>query len=258
MSTPPPAIDLHYELKGPEDAPVLVLSHALGASMAMWEPQMPRLTERFRVLRYDHRGHGTSPVPPGPYRIDDLGRDLIQLLDRLEVQRVTLCGLSLGGMVAMWMGINAPERIGQLVLCCAAARMMRPEDYAVRAWQVREHGMASVVDAVLGRWFTADFAATQPKTIAWVRAMFLSTHPEGYAGACEALEAMDLRSDLSRIATPTLVIAGADDQATPVSQSREIGRHIRHSKVVVIPGASHLANVVRSKGFTDELLGFLN
>jgi 3-oxoadipate enol-lactonase len=257
MSALPPAVDLHYELQGPEDGQVLVLSHALGASMAMWEPQLPRLKERCRVVRYDHRGHGGSPVPPGPYRIDDLGRDLLQLLDRLELRRVMFCGLSLGGMVGMWMAINHPERIDRLVLCCTAARMMRPADYTARAGQVREHGMASVVDAVLARWFTSDFAGRQPETVEWVRAMLLATPAEGYAGACEALAAMDLRSDLSRINRTTLVIAGADDEATPVAQSREIARQIRHAKLVVIPGASHLANVVRSKEFTDTVMRFL-
>jgi 3-oxoadipate enol-lactonase len=257
MSVLPPAVDLHYELQGPEDGQVLVLSHALGASMAMWEPQLPRLKERFRVVRYDHRGHGRSKVPPGPYRIDDLGRDVLQLLDRLELRRVSFCGLSLGGMVGMWMGINHPERIDRLMLCCTAARMMRPDDYAARAGQVREHGMASVVEAVLARWFTSDFAGRQPETVEWVRAILLASPAEGYAGACEALAAMDLRSGLSRINRPTLVIAGAEDQATPVPQSREIAGHIPHSKLVVIPGASHLANVVRSKEFTDTVMSFL-
>ena len=258
MSTSSPAIDLHYEVEGPDDAPVLVLSHALGASIAMWDPQLARLKSALRVVRYDQRGHGKSPVPPGPYRIDDFGRDLVQLLDRLELKRVSFCGLSLGGMVGAWIGINAPERVERLLLCCAAARMLRPEDYAVRAWRVREHGMASVADAVLARWVTTDFAARQPRTVEWVRGMLLSTPAEGYAGACEALQAMDLRNDLSRIEKPTLVIAGADDQATPVQQSREIGRHIRHSKLVVIPGASHLANVVQPEAFTKHILSFLN
>ena len=258
MSTASPAIDVHYEVEGADDARVLVLAHALGGSMAMWDPQMARLKSAFRVVRYDQRGHGASPVPPGPYRIDDLGRDLVQLLDRLGLKRVSFCGLSLGGMVGLWLGINTPERIDRLLVCSAAARMMRPEDYAQRAWHVREHGVASVAGAVLSRWFTSDFAARQPRTVDWVRGLLLSTPPEGYAGACEALQAMDLRSDLSRIEKPTLVIAGADDQATPVQQSREIGRHIRHSKVVVIAGASHLANVVQPEVFTDHILSFLN
>src|SRR5437660_7308289 len=139
-------IDLHYRLDGPPAASALVLSHALGLSLAMWDPQMPRLAEGRRVVRYDHRGHGASPIPPGPYRIEDLGRDLVRLLDRLELERVSFCGLSLGGMVGIWLAAHAPERIDRLVVCCTAPRMPRPEDYAARAMQVRSQGMASITD----------------------------------------------------------------------------------------------------------------
>ncbi|TMD45324.1 MAG: alpha/beta fold hydrolase, partial [Chloroflexi bacterium] len=137
----PTSIDLNYRVDGPPDAPVLVLSHALGLSLAMWDPQLERLTQVLRVVRYDHRGHGGSPVPPGPYTIEVLARDLIHLLDRLGLNRVSFCGLSLGGMVGMWIASNVPERIDRLVLCCTAARMLRPDDFAARARTVREHGM---------------------------------------------------------------------------------------------------------------------
>ena len=257
MSVPSEAIDLHFTVDGPPKAPTIVLSHALGAAMEMWDPQMAALLAQFRVVRYDHRGHGKSPVPPGPYRLEDLGRDTLRLLDRLELQRVAFCGLSLGGMVGMWLGLNAPERLERLVLCCTAARMLRPDDYAARAWHVREKGMASIAPAVLGRWFPPGFATDEPATLDWIRGIFVATPPEGYAGACEALAAMDLRSDLSRIRTPTLVIAGASDQATPVQQSRDIARQIRRSKLVVIPEASHLANVVKPDAFSDQLLRYL-
>ena len=150
MGTAAP-IDLHYRVDGPTGAPVLVLAHALGLSMAMWDPQVAPLSREFRVLRYDHRGHGGSPVPDGPYRIDDLGRDLLHLLDRLELRRVSFCGLSLGGMVGLWLGANAPERVDRLVVCCAAPRMPRPEDYGERAKLVRAKGMAAIADMEIGR-----------------------------------------------------------------------------------------------------------
>lgn len=250
-------VDVDYRIEGPPGAPVLVLSHALGLSLAMWDPQMPRLSQNLRVVRYDHRGHGGSPVPPGPYTIGDLGQDLLKLLDQLELTSVSFCGLSLGGMVGLWIAGNAPDRVDRLVVCSAAARMARPQDYADRALQVRNHGMASVADLVIRRWFTTGFAAGRPEIIASIRALLVSTPAEGYAGACEAVASMDLREDLPRIGAPTLIIAAAEDQATPPEQSREIARRIPSAEVVVIAGASHLANVEQPEAVTDQILDHL-
>src|ERR1700682_2389450 len=178
-----PAIDVHHRMEGRQGAPILLLSHAMGASMATWDPQATTLSRDFNLLRYDHRGHGGSPVPAGPYTIADLGRDLVRLLNRLELDRVSFCGISLGGMVGLWVAANAPDRIDRLMVCCSAARMMRPQDYAARAHRVRTEGMASIADAVIGRWFTPAFAARRPETVASIRALLLSTPAEGYAGA---------------------------------------------------------------------------
>jgi 3-oxoadipate enol-lactonase len=254
MATQPTPIDVDYRLEGPPGAPVLVLSHALGLSLAMWDPQMARLSRALRVVRYDHRGHGGSPVPAGPYRIEDLGRDLLHLLDRLALERVAFCGLSLGGMVGLWIAANAPDRVDRLVVFSAAARMARPQDYADRARQVRNHGMASVADLVIRRWFTTGFAARRPEIIASVRALLVSTPAEGYASACEAVASMDLGEDLPRIGAPTLIVAAAEDQATPPEQSREIARRIPSAEVVVIAGASHLANVEQPEAVTEQIL----
>jgi len=252
-----PAIDVHYRMDGPVGAPVLVLSHAMGASLAMWDQQVARLSADFRLLRYDQRGHGASSVPAGPYQIGDLGRDLVRLLDRLGLGRVSFCGLSLGGMVGLWLAANAPERLDRLVVCCAAARMVRPDDYAARARQVRTQGMASIADAVIGRWFTPAFAARRPETVAAIRTILLSTPPEGYAATCEALAGMDLRDDLPRIAAATLVVAAADDQSTPPEQSRQLAGRIPGAKFVLVPGASHLANVEQPDAVTDQIRGHL-
>lgn len=252
-----PAVDVHYRMDGPAGAPVLVLSHAMGASPAMWDQQVARLSADYRVLRYDQRGHGASPVPAGPYRIGDFGRDLIRLLDRLGLRRISFAGVSLGGMVGLWLAANAPERVDRLVVCSSAARMLRPDDYAARARQVRTNGMASIADTVMARWFTSAFAALRPETIAAMRAIFLSTPPEGYAATCEALAAMDLRDDLPGIAAATLVVAAADDQSTPPEQSRELARRIPGAEFVLIPGTSHLANVERPDAVTDLILGHL-
>lgn len=255
---PSAPIDVHYQVDGRPGAPVVVLSHGLGMSMALWDAQMRRLSATLQVVRYDHRGHGQSPLPPGPYTIENLGQDVVRLLDRLNVDRVSFCGLSLGGMVGIWLGANAPDRIDRLVLCCTAARMMRPEDYAARARQVREHGLASVADTVIGRWFTAGFAAGHAETITWTREMLLATPAEGYAGACEAIAAMDQRQELPRIVARTLVIAGAQDQATPPEQAYEIARSIPGAEAVVIPDAAHLANFEQPEPVTRQILRHLS
>jgi 3-oxoadipate enol-lactonase len=248
------AIDVQYQVEGPPGAPVLVLSHALGLSMAMWDPQMARLSRELRTVRYDHRGHGGSPMPAGPYRIEDLGRDVLHLLDRLNLERVAFGGVSLGGMVGLWLAANAPERIDRLIACGAAARMPRPEDYAARAKLVREQGMAAIADTVIGRWFTPAFPTRRPDVVASIKALLLATQPEGYATACEAIAAMDLREDLPRIAAPTLLIVGGEDLATPPELSYEIARRISRAKVAVIQGASHLATVEQPEAITKLIL----
>ena len=253
MTTPAP-IDVNYREDGPPGAPVLVLSHALGLSMAMWDPQVAPLSRAFRVVRYDHRGHGGSPVPAGRYRIEDLGRDVLRLIDRLALERVAFCGLSLGGMVGLWLAANAPERVDRLVVCCAAARMPRPNDYAERAKLVRAQGMDAIADRVIGRWFTPAFLTRRPDAVAGIKELLLATPPEGYAATCEALAAMDLLDDLPRIVASTRVIAAAEDQSTPPEQSQEIARRIPGAELVVIPDAAHLANVEQPEAITDQIL----
>jgi 3-oxoadipate enol-lactonase len=254
MATPQPPIDLHYRVEGRAGAPVLVLSHALGLSLAMWDPQVPRLSEQLRIVRYDHRGHGGSPVPAGPYAIEDLGRDLLRLLDRLALERVAFCGLSLGGMVGLWLASNAPERVDRMVLCCTAARMPRPEDYATRAKVVRAHGMAAIADTAISRWFTPAFMARRPDVVTRIKGQLLGTPPEGYAATCEAVAAMDLRGDLPRIAASTLVIAAAEDLATPPERSHEIAGQIPGAELVVIQDTAHIANVEQPEAITAQIL----
>lgn len=256
MATPKP-IDLNYRADGPPDAPVLVLSHALGLSLAQWDPQIAPLSRALRVVRYDHRGHGGSPVPAGPYTIEELGRDLIHLLDRLQLDRASFCGLSLGGMVGMWLAANAPERIDRLVLCCTAARMPSPDDFAARARTVREQGIEPIAQALIGRWFTRRFKVHHPDTVARIRGVLLSTPREGYAGACEAIAQMDLREDLPRIKAPTLVIGAEQDQSTPPEKSREIAEGISGAALVVIPDAAHIANVEQPDAVSNQILDHL-
>jgi 3-oxoadipate enol-lactonase len=241
----------HYELSGPSDAPALVLANSLGTSTAMWDPQVAALSERFRVVRYDHRGHGGSPLPPSPYDIGDLGRDVVELLDHLEIERASLCGVSLGAMVGMWLGAHAPERIERLVLCCTAAHLPPAPAWADRAAAVRAAGTTAVVaDAVLGRWLTPDGAARDPQRLARRRAMLVATPAEGYAACCGVIERLDLRGELASIAAPTLAIAGAEDPATPPPYLREIADGIAGARLEVLEGAAHLANLERADAVT--------
>ena len=185
---------LFSESTGPADAPVLLMGSSLGTSVDMWDSQLA-LAERLRIVRHDHRGHGRSPVPPGPYEIADLGRDVLELMDALEIERASYCGLSIGGMVGMWLGANAPERIERLVLICTSAHLPPAEGWAERAAKVRAAGTVEVVaEAVVARWLTPAYAESHPELVAELRAMLVATDPNGYAAACGAIERMDLRA----------------------------------------------------------------
>jgi 3-oxoadipate enol-lactonase len=250
--------EVHHRFDGPADAPALVLSNSLGSTLAMWDPQVPALASRFRVLRYDHRGHGGSPVPPGPYTLAELGGDVRALLDRYELARVSFCGVSLGGLVGMWLASHAPDRVDRLVLCCTAPRFAPARAWAERAALVRAEGTGAVAEAVVGRWFTPSFAARAPDLVARMRAMVASTPAEGYAACCDAIERGDLRPELAAIKAPTLVIAGADDPAAPPEQAYAIAEEVAGARVVVVPHAAHLANVEQADAVTKLILDHLD
>jgi 3-oxoadipate enol-lactonase len=252
--------EVSHELHGPPDAPVVVLSCSLGTDRSMWDPQLPALSERHRVLRWDLRGHGASPVPSGPYEIADLGGDLIALLDRLEIERATLCGVSIGGMISMWVAQNAPERVQRAVLCCTTSKFPAEtaDVYRERAEIVREKGVEEVADGAIDRWFTPGFRASRPDVVGRVRAGLVATSSEGYAGCCEALAAMDLRPGLSSISAPALVIAGGEDPAMPPEHGQLIADEIPGARFTVIPGARHLANIERADEVTAEILAFID
>lgn len=250
-------VEVHYLLEGPEDAPVLVLSNSLGTTPAMWDEQTPTLSERFRLVRYDHRGHGGSPVPPGPYTIEDLGGDVLALLDRLGIERVSFCGLSLGGMVGMWLASEAPGRVERLVLCCTSARFA-PDTFDSRARTVRADGVGAIADAVVERWFTPAFREGRPEVAECARRMLLETPAEGYAGCCEALRDADLSGTLGTISAPTLVVAGADDPAAPPEEAELISDSIPEASLEVIPDAAHLANIEQPEAVTQAILDHLS
>ncbi|MFC8845978.1 MULTISPECIES: 3-oxoadipate enol-lactonase [unclassified Micromonospora] len=248
---------LHATVDGPPDAPALVLGSSLGTVGAMWAPQLPALTAHFRVIRYDHPGHGRSAVPPGPYTIELLGRELLRLLDGLDARRVHYAGLSLGGMVGMWLAAHAPERVGRLALLCTSAALGPAQMWRDRAAAVRAGGMPAIADAVVTRWFTPGFAAARPETVAACRAMLTSTPVDGYAACCAVIATMDLRNDLTGVRAPTLVVAGADDQATPVPHARLIAERIAGARLAIVEDAAHLANVQQPERVSRLLLEHL-
>ena len=249
-------VEVAFAVDGAEGTPTVVLSNSLGSTPAMWDPQFPALASRFQVVRYDHRGHGRSPVPPGPYELADLGADIIAMLDRLSLERVHWCGLSLGGMVGMWMAINAPERIDRLVLCCTSARLGPPEMWAQRAETVRAEGVEAVADAGIGRWLTEGFIEREPERTAAVRAMLVATPDEGYAGCCAAIEHMDLIPELGAVRAPTLVIAGRQDPATPPEHGERIAAGIPGARLELVD-AAHLATIEQPDVMTDLIAGHL-
>src|SRR4051794_35018029 len=227
-----PDVCLHYRMDGDAGAPPLLLSNSLGTSLEMWEPQIGVLEARFHVIRYDSRGHGRSEVTRGPYSIDTLAQDALGLLDALAISRAHVCGLSMGGVVAMWLGINAPEHVDRLVLANTAAKIGTAEQWNARIDAVRKGGTASIAQAVLSRWFTPAMIEQPTPIVSQMRATFERTSSDGYAACCAAVRDMDLRYSLGRIHRPTLVIAGTDDLATPPSDARYLADHIDKARYV--------------------------
>lgn len=250
-------IEVHHTDSGLRGAPVVVLSNSLGATLAMWDRQVPALADRYRVVRYDLRGHGQSPAPAGPSTIEDLGSDLLGLLDRLELERAALVGVSLGGMVSLWVAASAPERVSSLVPSFTSAQLGPPESWVARAAAVRAGGVDAVADAVIGRWFTPAFAAREPELVAGIRAAIAATSADGYASLCHAIETMDLRGLLAGIRAPTLVIAGADDPSTPPDHGRLIAEGIAGARLAVIEGAAHLGNIEQAGAYNRLLIDHL-
>jgi 3-oxoadipate enol-lactonase len=247
-------VRLAHRIDGPGDAPVLVLSNSIGSDWRMWDGLVPALTARFRVLRYDQRGHGDSEVPGGPYTVAHLADDLIELLDELGIDRPHFAGLSLGGMTGMWLAAHQPSRVDRMALLCTSALFGPARMWLERAALVRAEGTKAVAEAGVRRWLTDEFIADQPEVAAWCQDMITTTPDEGYAGCCEAIAAMDLRPDLPRITAPTLVIAGAEDPATPPSHAEVMVAGIPGAALEVVPHAAHLATVEQPAAITDLLL----
>jgi 3-oxoadipate enol-lactonase len=241
---------IHHVLEGPDQAPVLMFASSLGTTHELWDAQAAALSGEFRVLRYDHRGHGGSDVPPGPYSIDDLAGDALALLDELGIERATFVGLSIGGAVAVTAALRAPERFERLVLCSTAAHFPPPEQWAERAATVRAQGAEAVADAALERWLTPE---APPELRERMRAMLVATPREGYAACCEALGGYDARGRLGALTMPVLAVAGADDPTTPPAALQAIVDEVPDGRLHVIDRARHIANVERPEEFSHVI-----
>jgi 3-oxoadipate enol-lactonase len=248
---------IHYALSGAANAPVIVFSNSLGANFSMWDPQVPEVEQKFRVLRYDTRGHGQSSVTPGPYSIEQLARDVLTLLDALNIPRANFCGLSMGGMIGMWLGLNAPSRLEKLVLCNTGAKIGSEKGWNSRIEMVRKDGLKTVAAAVIERWLTPDFRTRAPQVWESALRMLEASPPEGYAACCAAVRDYDAREKLAAIRVPALVIAGGKDSATPPADGRFIAGQIPGARYVELD-AAHLSNIEASERFTAELIQFLS
>jgi 3-oxoadipate enol-lactonase len=245
----------HYQLSGSE-GPVLVFCNSLGTDFSMWDAQVASLGRHFRILRYDTRGQGQSSVTADS-TIAQLGRDVVDLLDTLKLERVHFCGLSMGGMIGIWLGVNAPQRLHRLILCNTAARIGSAEMWNARIAAVRKDGMKPVAAAVMERWFTAEFRAASSERVAKAQAMLENAPPAGYAACCAAIRDMDQRDTVGQIKTPTLIIYGAQDRVTPPGDAEFLNERIQGSVKVEL-NAAHLSNVEQPDAFTDAVSSFLS
>lgn len=251
--------DLNYQLDGPADAPVLVLSNSLGTDLHMWDAQVPEFSQHFRVLRYDTRGHGQSLVTDGPYNIEQLGRDVLALVDALDIQAFSFCGLSMGGLIGQWLALNAAHRIQRLVLCNTAAKIGSPEVWNPRIETVLRDGpaaMQALRDASIARWFTPEFAAVEQAKVEPVVGMLAATSPQGYAANCAAVRDADFREQIRDISVPTLVVCGEADPVTTVEHGRFLQSSIPAADLLVL-NAAHLSNVEAAEAFTRGVSDFL-
>ena len=243
-------------IEGRRDAPMLMFANSLGTTLDMWAGQMQVLGEHFAILRYDTRGHGGSVATPGPYWIADLADDAIAIMDVLELPQINFCGLSMGGMIGLWLGMNAPSRIRRLIVANSAAKVPPAQLWNDRIATVRANGMAVIADAVSQRWFTADFIYRQPDTVNVIKRMIVDTPVEGYASCCAAVRDFDVREGMGKISLPVLVIAGDADPATPSKMTQEIANAIAGSRFESLP-AAHLSNIECPVAFNRLLTDFL-
>jgi 3-oxoadipate enol-lactonase/4-carboxymuconolactone decarboxylase len=248
---------VNYQIQGPSGGPALVLLNSLGTTLDLWEPQLPALCRYFRVLRYDYPGHGGSEPRSNPTSVEELGDELCALLDELQIESASLCGLSLGGMVGLSIAARYPARVQGLVAACTSQQMGPSQYWLDRAARVRAEGLGPIRDQLLSRWFSPNFISAEPQVVARFGAQLTAVDPDSYAAGCEAVAAADLTAQLASISSPTLILAGALDQATPPSRGLELQAAIPGAALRVLAGAAHLANIEQAENFVGAVLGQL-
>jgi len=251
-------IQVTYRLDGPQDAPVVMLSNSLMSNHTMWDPQMAELTNSFRVLRYDTRGHGLTETTTGPYSIKLLAEDAVALLDALNIEKVHFAGLSMGGMIAQYLGANYSPRLHSLLLCDTASEMPTLEMWNDRIATAQDQGITGLLDGTLNRWFTAPFLNNEKEAVEKVAEMIRGTDTDGYIACASAVRDMSQTSILSNIEVPTIIIVGEDDPACTVDQSKVLEQHINGSELVVLKNAAHLSNIEQTEAFNTAMMTFLN
>ena len=247
---------IYYEVEGPENKPVLMFCNSLGTTLHMWDGQMREVTKHFRVLRYDRRGHGKSGVPAGPYTLEMLGRDALAVLDAAKIEKPNWCGLSMGGMVGMWLGANAPQRVNKLILSNTSAYFENKQIWNDRIKIVQEKGLQAIVGGTLERGFTKNFREREPQKVKAIADMFLATKPEGYIACGQAVRDMDHREIIKSIRAPTMVIAGKQDAGTTPEMGEYIHKNVPGSSITLFD-AAHIANIECRDAYTKAVLGFL-
>jgi 3-oxoadipate enol-lactonase len=249
-------LQIHYDLRGQDTFPVLLFSNSLGTTLEMWDSQIEEFTKRFRVLRYDTRGHGRSGVTPGEYTIPMLADDVLQLLDFLHLDRVHFCGLSMGGAIGIDLGSRAPQRFYKLALCDTAAKFGTAETWHTRIRAVEAGGMRAVAGSVLGRWFTSAFREAHPDKTRVVLAMLENADPQGYVSNCAAVRDFDARQSLGNVRVPCLVLTGTDDPVTTPADARYLAGRIPSAQYAEV-SAAHLSNIEARADFNGKVLAFL-
>lgn len=251
-------VRLHTRVDGPSDAPPLLLCNSLGTDLTSWDPQLERWRSGRRVLRFDQRGHGASQAPPPPYGLDRLGRDALAVLDGCDAERADVCGISLGGLVALWLAATAPDRVRRLVLADTGLRIGTEHAWRQRAEVVRAGGMEAVTDLVLARFFSDTFRGSRDPALDRVARMLQQAPVDGYVGSCEALATADLTAAAADVRAPTLVIVGTADEATPLDDARRLHAALPDAELVELEGAGHLANLERPVAFADAVAAHLD
>jgi 3-oxoadipate enol-lactonase len=259
MKTTVNGISVNYTLEGPANAPVVTMSHSLATGLSMWDPTVPALTGRFRVLRYETRGHGQTEAPKAAYTLDQLADDARALLKSLGIDRTHWVGLSMGGMIGQTLALKAPEIFASLSLCDTSSRIPAEAkaQWADRIKTAETQGMEPLVEPTLARWFTEPFRKSRKEVIDRVATMIRTTPPAGYAGCCHAISALDLTEKISAIKVPTIAIVGEDDPGTPVAAHKVIHERIAGSKLEILKSAAHLSNMEQPEAFNKALTGFL-